>query len=104
MRSGRRWMVRSRARTMASSWSRVVAAWLPRLLFHGRPGALDGIEVRGVAGPAASSWSRPGCLERGDHERESVLPGQQADGDLRFQAAFLEKPGSRKPSPRLASK
>jgi hypothetical protein len=41
MRSGRRWMVRSRAQTMVSSWSRVVAAWLPGLLFHGRPGALS---------------------------------------------------------------
>ena len=35
---------------MASSWSRVAAAWLPRLLFIDRPGALDRVEVGGVAG------------------------------------------------------
>ena len=32
---------------------------------------------------------RLGALEGVDHQREPVLVGQQADGDLRLQAAFL---------------
>ena len=35
----------------------------------------------------------PVALEGGDHEREPVLPGKQADGDLRLQAAFLGEAG-----------
>jgi hypothetical protein len=33
------------------------------------------------------------ALERADHEREAVLPGEQPDGDLRFQAPLLGEPG-----------
>jgi hypothetical protein len=32
-------------------------------------------------------------LERRHHEREPVLAGEQADSDLRLQAAFLGEPG-----------
>ena len=43
------------------------------------------------------------AFERGDHQQESFLPGEQADGDLRFRRRSLEKPGSRNTSPWLAS-
>ena len=36
-------------------------------------------------------------LERGDHQREPVLPGEQADSDLRLQPAFLGEPGFAEP-------
>ena len=39
----------------------------------------------------------PVPLEGGDHQREPVLAGQQADGDLRFQAAFPGEPGLTEP-------
>ena len=37
------------------------------------------------------------ALEGGDHEREPVLPGQQADGDLRLQPPLLGEPGLAEP-------
>jgi hypothetical protein len=37
------------------------------------------------------------ALERLDHEREPCLVGEQAHGDLRFQAAFLGEPGRAEP-------
>lgn len=43
-------------------------------------------------------------LERLDHQREAGVVGQQPDGDLRLEPTFLEKPGSRNPSPASVSK
>ena len=36
-----------------------------------------------------------------DHQREPALVGQQADGDLRLQAAFLGEPGFPEPISRV---
>ena len=50
MRSGRRWMLRSRLRTMASSSVEGGGGVVAEAAFHAGPGALDGVEVGGVAG------------------------------------------------------
>jgi hypothetical protein len=39
------------------------------------------------------------AFERGDHEREAAGAGEQADGDLRFQAALPGEPAFAEPSP-----
>ena len=62
-------------------------------------GGLEGVDDRqhgGGLGPVA--------LEGLHRQWEPRGVGQQSDGDLRFQAAFLEKPGSRNPSPASVSK
>ena len=44
------------------------------------------------------------ALERRNGQREPGRIGEQPEGDLRFQAAFLGEPGSRNPSPASVSK
>jgi hypothetical protein len=59
-------------RTMASSSSRVRAAWLPRLLFMLAPNALDRVEVRRVARQEDDGQPVSAGTGEGAHPRAAV--------------------------------
>jgi len=74
MSSGRCWMLRSLVRTRASSWFRVVAAWLPTWALAPAPAV--GLDVAEEPAGAARLHASPAC------RRKPPVPGDPDHGSL----------------------